>query len=147
MSPTRRTFGALRVKPASTATTVVNTGAVVINCGRYNLVLEVLCGQSTRSNVCLTQNVGIVGSQKLTVSELVCSETRQRQVLYLRLMVRSHTQINQCAAGYSSSYCSSALCSSHVYTWLEYCRAWSVASNGWCCAGVGISSVRQRFDH
>ena len=21
-------------------------------------------------------------------------------------------------------YCSSALCSSHVYTWLEYCRAW-----------------------
>ena len=37
----------------------------------------------------------------------------------------------------SSSYCSSALCSSHVHTWLEYGRAWSVASSGWCCAGVG----------
>ena len=87
MSPTRRTFGALRVKSASTATTAVNTGAVVANCGRYKLVLEVSFGQSTRSNVCLTQNVGIVGCQKLTVSELVCSETRQRQVLYFRLMV------------------------------------------------------------
>ena len=37
----------------------------------------------------------------------------------------------------SSSHCSSALCNSHVCTWLEYCRAWLVASSGWCCAGVG----------
>ena len=32
---------------------------------------------------------------------------------------------------------SSALCNSHVCTWLEYCRAWSVASSGWCCAVGG----------
>ena len=30
----------------------------------------------------------------------------------------------------SSSHCSSALCNSHVCTWLEYCRVWSIASSG-----------------
>ena len=25
----------------------------------------------------------------------------------------------------------------YIYSWLEYCRAWSDASSGWCCTGVG----------
>jgi len=36
------------------------------------------------------------------------------------------------------------LCNSHVCTWLEYCRAWSVAGSGWCCA-VGGGIIRHKY--